>query len=62
MTAIQFLDTAVGYASCSGGEMLKKSTDGGLSWVAAGPFDQLVLVRDFHFYDTVSRRWCGQSG
>ena len=47
MTAIQFLDTQVGYASCYAGEMLK-STDGGLNWVAAGPFDQLVLMRDFH--------------
>ena len=50
MTAIQFLDTQTGYASCSGGEMLK-STDGGLTWQGVGPFDQLVLMRDFHFYN-----------
>ena len=50
MTAIQFLDTQTGYASCSGGEMLK-STDGGLTWQSVGPFDQLVLPRDFHFYN-----------
>ena len=50
MTAIQFLDAQTGYASCSGGEMLK-STDGGLTWQSVGPFDQLVLPRDFHFYN-----------
>jgi photosystem II stability/assembly factor-like uncharacterized protein len=50
ITAIQFLDTQTGYASCSGGEMLK-STDGGLTWQSVGPFDQLVLPRDLHFYN-----------
>lgn len=50
MTAIQFLDTHIGYASCSGGEMLK-SIDSGLTWQGVGPFDQLVLMRDFHFYN-----------
>lgn len=50
MTAIQFLDTEVGYASCAGGGKVLKSTDGGLTWQNVGP-DQLVLVNDLHFYN-----------
>ncbi len=61
MTAIQFLDTEVGYASCYAGEMLK-STDGGLNWQGVGPFDQVVLVRDFHFYDTELGVGVGSAG
>lgn len=51
MTAIQFLDTEVGYASCAGGGKVLKSTDGGLNWQNVGPTDQLVLVNDLHFYN-----------
>jgi len=61
MTAIQFLDTQTGYASCSGGEMLK-STDGGLTWQGVGPFDQLVLPRDFHFYNELLGVAVGSAG
>lgn len=49
-TAIQFVDTQVGYASCVTGEMLK-SIDGGLTWQGVGPFDQLVLIQDIHFFN-----------
>lgn len=61
ITAIQFLDTDTGYASCYGGEMLK-SVDGGLTWQAAGPFDQQVLMRDFHFYNTQEGVAVGSGG
>src|SRR5690606_39134504 len=58
---IQFLDTDTGYASCYGGKMLK-SVDGGLTWQGTGPFDQQVLMRDFHFYDTQEGVAVGSAG
>lgn len=61
ITAIQFLDSDTGYASCYGGKMLK-STDGGLTWQGIGPFDQLVLMYDFHFYDTQEGVAVGSGG
>jgi photosystem II stability/assembly factor-like uncharacterized protein len=61
MTAIQFLNPDTGYASCYAGEMLK-STDGGLTWLNVGPFDQLVLMRDLHFYSTQEGVAVGSAG
>ncbi|MCO6483644.1 MAG: T9SS type A sorting domain-containing protein [Flavobacteriales bacterium] len=61
ITAIQFLDSDTGYASCYGGKMLK-STDGGLTWQGIGPFDQLVLMHDFHFYDAQEGVAVGSGG
>lgn len=61
ITAIQFLDTDTGYASCYGGKMLK-SVDGGLTWQGTGPFDQQVLMRDFHFYNTQEGVAVGSGG
>ncbi len=61
VTAIQFLDSDTGYASCYGGEMLK-SVDGGLTWQPAGPFDQQVLMQDFHFYNTQEGVAVGNGG
>jgi photosystem II stability/assembly factor-like uncharacterized protein len=52
ITAIQFVDTQTGYASCYGGGMMLKSTDGGLTWQNVGPAGQTVLIRSLHFYDT----------
>ncbi len=61
ITNIQFLDPLTGYASCYAGEMLK-SIDGGLTWQASGPFDQLVLIQDFHFYDEQTGVGVGNGG
>ena len=61
ITAIQFLDSDTGYASCYGGKMLK-SVDGGLTWQGIGPFDQQVLMQDFHFYDTQEGVAVGNGG
>ncbi|MBL7952552.1 MAG: T9SS type A sorting domain-containing protein [Flavobacteriales bacterium] len=52
VTAIQFVDTHTGYASCYGGAMMLKSTDGGLTWQSVQPAGQIVLMRALHFYDT----------
>lgn len=52
VTAIQFVDTETGYASCYGAPFMLKSTDGGLTWQSAQPAGQTVLMRSLHFYDT----------
>lgn len=61
VTAIQFLDSDTGYASSYGGKMLK-SVDGGLNWQGVGPFDQLVLMQDLHFYSTQEGVAVGNGG
>lgn len=62
VTAIQFLDTNTGYASCYGGAMMLKSTDGGLTWQSAEPVGQTVLIRGLHFYDTQLGVGVGSAG
>jgi photosystem II stability/assembly factor-like uncharacterized protein len=61
ITRIQFLGPDTGYASCYGGEMLK-SVDSGLTWQGVGPFDQLVLMYDLHFFNTQEGVAVGSGG
>lgn len=61
ITAIQFVDENVGYASCYGGGKVLKSEDGGLTWVSVAPVE-LVLIRDLHFSDAMTGVAVGHAG
>lgn len=61
ITAIQFVDTQVGYASCYGGGKVLKSIDGGLTWTSIAP-EPLVFIRDLHFFDALTGVAVGGAG
>lgn len=61
ITAIQFVDENIGYASCYGGGKVLKSTDGGLTWTSIAP-EPLVFIRDLHFFDALTGVAVGSAG
>ncbi len=61
ITAIRFVDTQVGYASCYGGGKVLKSIDGGLTWTSIAP-EPLVFIRDLHFFDALTGVAVGSAG
>lgn len=61
ITAIQFVDTEIGYASCYGGGKVLKSIDGGLTWTSIAP-EPLVFIRDLHFSDALRGIAVGHAG
>jgi len=61
ITAIQFVDTEIGYASCYGGGKVLKSVDGGQTWVSIAP-EPLVFIRDLHFSDAMTGVAVGHAG
>lgn len=61
ITAIQFVDENVGYASCYGGGKVLKSVDGGLTWTSVAP-EPLVFIRDLHFSDAMTGVAVGHAG
>lgn len=61
ITAIQFVDTQIGYASCYGGGKVLKSIDGGLTWASIAP-DPLVFIRALHFFDALTGVAVGHAG
>jgi photosystem II stability/assembly factor-like uncharacterized protein len=61
ITAIQFVDELVGYASCYGGGKVLKSADGGQTWVSIAP-EELVFIRDLHFSDALTGVAVGHAG
>ncbi len=61
ITAIQFVDTQIGYASAYGGGKVLKSIDGGLTWVSIAP-DPLVFIRDLYFSDALTGVAVGHAG
>ncbi len=61
ITAIQFVDTQIGYASAYGGGKVLKSIDGGLTWTSIAP-EPLVFIRDLHFYDAQTGVAVGHAG
>jgi len=61
ITAIQFVDENVGYASCYGGGKVLKSLDGGLTWTSIAP-EPLVFIRDLHFSDALTGVAVGHAG
>lgn len=61
ITAIHFVDTETGYASCYGGGKVLKSVDGGLTWTSIAP-EPLVFIRDLHFSDAMTGVAVGHAG
>lgn len=61
ITAIQFVDTQIGYASCYGGGKVLKSVDGGLTWASIAP-EPLVFIRDLHFFNALTGVAVGHAG
>lgn len=61
ITAIHFVDTEIGYASCYGGGKVLKSVDGGLTWTSVAP-EPLVFIYDLHFSDALTGVAVGSAG